>query len=146
MNANVALATSMERANGLSSGAFCLGKTHSIFEFELKFFVRKEFPFREELNKFIGDALHSGLIGKWLRDHQKKSHFQIEEKGSDVKMEHFFPVWMIYLTVNIVVILLFIAEKIVHNRVRQSRTISWFWLFAENFISPDRCFLLEDLS
>lgn len=146
MNTDVALAISFEWTNGLTSGAFCFGQTHSIFEYELKFIVRKEFSFCEELNTFIGDALSSGLIGKWLRDHQKKHHFQIEDPFSCVKVDNFLGIWKMYLTMNTLIILLFIVEKIVHNRVRQSKTISWFWLFVENFISPDRCFLREDLN
>lgn len=146
MRTDVALAISLARANGLFGSAFCFGRTHSIFEYELKFFVRKEFPFRSELNTFIGAAIRSGLIGKWLRDNQKKIHIQIMEPASYVKVEHLIGVWIIYSVIIGVTILLFIAEIIVHNRVRQPKTISWFWIFAEMFISPERCFLLEDLS
>lgn len=146
MNSDVALATNLERANELSSsGAFCFGQSHSIFEYELKFFVRKVFPFRDEFNKFIGDALCAGLIGKWRRDHQKMGHFQTMETVTDVNVEKLTGVWIILFTLNAVAILQFVIERIVYSRVRQPKTISWFWMFAEILISPDRCFLLDDL-
>lgn len=148
LNTDVALATNVERANELSSsGAFCFGQSsHSIFEYELKFFVRKVFPFRDEFNKFIGDALRAGLIDKWRRDHQKiGGHFQTMETVTDVNVEKLTGVWIIICILNAVAILQFVVERIVYSRVRQPKTISWFWMFAEILISPDRCFLLDDL-
>lgn len=146
------MAISRERIKSVGrrsiSRAFCLERNDVIYEYALKFIVRNDFPFIDELNAFISAAKSSGLIGKWLTDTQMKNHFYTDFSRpmiSRFNFEEMSGIWVLLFFLFSFDIFVFISEKIIRNQVQHHDQLSTFWNFAELLIDSDRHYLLDDL-
>lgn len=145
-NSNVAVGIS--RAHGLHSRThstsefYCFDKPEIIYEYDLKFLMRKDFPYSTELNRFIDMTGVAGLINKWY-SHGHTKVIKPENTYSQIKMENFYGGYMIWLILYISSIFLFALERFVYKKVTSSNT-SNFWIIAEMIIDSDRHFLLEN--
>lgn len=146
----LAVAISYEHAQNshliLSTDIYCFERSEIIYDYALKFLVRKDFGHLHQLNAFIKAASSSGLIEKWRLDNRIKS--QVENgKTSYFKtmnmdeLQGYFVVCAIMVTVNFVV---FLLEKYIHNKVREPNH-SRLWNIVEMIINPDRHFLKETI-
>lgn len=143
----LALAISREhvRSSHLNSQTFCFGNSDNIYEYALKFLVRKDIPYLKKLNEFIQLASARGLIEKWHSHNNRK--IQHSKKYNNIssrqlKIDHFKGVMIIYSVIMGFLFLTLYSERLIHKKARQPNP--WrFWLIAEMFIEPHRLFWLE---
>lgn len=146
---NSKMALGMSQALGLYSRSisscqlYCFENSEIIYEYALKFLMRNDFPYVNELNQFIGIASAAGLIGKWHSHIQMKIQ-QPRHKSSysHIKLESFYGVYVTWMGTQLAVILLFVVEKFVYTKATSSNPRK-IWIFLEMVIEPGRHFLLE---
>lgn len=121
---------------------YCFENSQSIYQYALKFLVRKHFPYLKELNEFIGRANAAGLIGKWRSNNNIRNFFKENPRNvGTFDKHHYFGALIVYGMILSTVIMSFCIEKIIYKRARMQDS-SRFWLYAEMFIEPKRYFLL----
>lgn len=102
-----------------SSQMYCFEKSEIIYEYALKFLMRHDFPYLNELNRFIGIASAAGLIEKWNSyDQMKIQQSRKTYAYSHIKLESFYGVYVIWISAQIAIILLFAFEKFVYIKAR----------------------------
>lgn len=141
-NPKLAVAISREHVQNnrfISTSQFYCFESENIYEYDLNFLVGKNIPFSKDLNEFIRRVIESGLIKKWHSD----SQIRIPNKYINTIHEQLDGVFLICYTMIVVVIFIFILEKIVYTKVRSPNT-SRYWKFIEMLIDPDRHFWLEN--
>ena len=145
-NYKLAVASSMERAQYFKSkrhfDVYSFTHPNQIHVYALKFLMRPNFPFANELNKFIEHATDGGLINKWRTKYQ--SHFKpkYQDETFFFKIENYLLIMVIFAHLIFLANFIFVLERIVFKRVQMRR---WrrFWRFVEMMIDPDRHFLLK---
>lgn len=146
-NSKVALAISNEHAYKSYSESnyefYCL-KEDFIYEYSLKFLVRKDFRYLNELNKFIQMTSSGGLIRKWHSNGRTRTHLKHRGKQFEqLKWINFIGLYCIWWILQIVIIISMFWERLVYKKVRSSNK-SKFWIISEMAIDPDRYFWLEN--
>lgn len=129
-----------------NTAIYCFKKTEIIYEYSLKFLIRKEFSYFNELNRFIGMASAGGLIKKWHTDCMipKKVHLNHNEMiYRTVKLENLQAILMILFIFVTFSFLVLSLECFVYKKVTGSNP-SRFWLIVQMIIDPDRHFFLEN--
>lgn len=147
-NSNIALAISREHAYKSKSESnfefYCL-KEEFIYEYALKFLVRKDFCYIKELNKFIQMANSGGLIEKWHSNVQNRTRFvkYEETQFKQMKMINVIGLYCVWWILQILTIISIFWERLVYRMVRSSKS-SKFWIISEMAIDPRRYFFLEN--
>lgn len=145
-NPKLAVATSRERAFNsrsiISMHLYCFEKSEVIYEYALKFLVRKDFPYLSELNWFIGQASASGLIEKWRIDSSARFQYTYNEINNQLTLQDGFGINIILLSCLLCATICLFIERFIHKKLKTLNP-SRFWQFAEMIIDPDRHFLLE---
>lgn len=124
---------------------YCLEQNGFRLERGFIFFLRNDFEFINEFNKFIVNAGQGGLIKKWLHSMDRRTYFsdeQIFERR--VTMEQLSILVLLWFLLILFTMFVFYAEKIIHKQIKR-RNANGFWIFAEMMIDPDRHFFLNDL-
>lgn len=104
--------------------------------------MRPNFPYSNELNRFIQQATEGGLINKWINNY--RWHLKVADQNEIVYIK--FQNWALFLGILLIVwlflISLFMLERTVHKKVRTigSRRI---WKYIEMMIDPVRRCLLN---
>lgn len=148
LNCNSKLAVAISRERALNSysklySKFCFEKFETIHEYPMTFFIRSDFVYLEELNKFIQMASANGLIKKWRVDNQIQRQYGIENTYQKLKLDHFYGcliIWCIILMIDFFILSL---ERLVYKKARMPNP-SRFWILFEMIIDSDRHFWLED--
>lgn len=114
---------------------------NQIYEYTLKFLMRPNFPFANDLNRFIQQATEGGLINKWINNY--RWHLKVADQNEIVYIK--FQNWALFLGILLIVwlflISLFMLERTVHKKVRTIGSRR-FWKYIEMMIDPvRRCFL-----
>lgn len=144
-NSKLAIATSRELAkninSGLTSSFYCFERSESIHEYAVKFLVRKNIPYLNKLNNFIGMASAGGLIEKWhenihINKHKPKENYQIQ-------LKHLAGIFMLWSILLFCIFGIFLIEVVVYKQVRKPNA-SRFWIICEIFLDSRRHFLLKD--
>lgn len=147
---NSKLAVAISREHSLNSHLispsqiYCFEKSEIIYEYALKFLIRKEFAYIEELNEFIRQASAGGLIEKWHKDsqfqhnyiHRPRTYFRLS-------MDNFYGTHLILLGLALAAIFIFLLELFVYKKVTKPNP-SKFWMTVEFVIDPVRYFWLEN--
>lgn len=151
-NVQQAIALSHEQVESFqresASKMFCFGRTDVVaYEYAPRFIVQKSFPYLKKFNAFISAARNSGWISKWLKENQRKKFFNIKSPPKDFvsKLADWFGILVMYFIIVPGVLFVFIAERIIHNRVQKYKKPIKFWAIAELLIDPYRHFLNNDL-
>lgn len=146
-NSRLAVAISRERdLNSIieTSSEFCFEKSETIHEYPMTLFVRRDFLYLENLNRFIQMASECGLIEKWHIDSQIQSHYKSNENiYKHLTLDNFrgiYIIWCIILLIDFFVLLL---ERFIHRKARMPNP-SRFWIIVEMFIDSDRHFWVEN--
>lgn len=150
-NSNLAVAVSRELARDghfrLAPQLYCFQKSEIIYDYLLKFLVRKHFPYLHELNDFVRTASESGLIEKWHTPNLNRNIINVEPiECNGIAMSDFIVLVVIYILLKIGSFFLLFLEKLVYKNVRKRNASGmWlkFWLYAEMAIDPDRHFFKE---
>lgn len=145
-NSKLAIAISYEHSqNSLSissqSSYHCFSKSEIIYEYALKFLVRKNFPHLRELNEFIQRASASGLIEKWRLKNQYRNNHPNDMFGY-LTFEHFLGIVILGCFLWILFIIFLFIERFVYTKNRTTNPLR-FWVFIEMVIDPHRHFMLE---
>lgn len=125
---------------------YCFENSDMIYNYAMKFFVRKDFPHLNELNAIIKRASAAGLIEKWRLNSQIKSKYK---QNNEVNAYHinsipdFYGMLLVYDCVLVIGILMLPFELLVY-RMKRTANSSRFWMYAEMAIGPDRLILLEN--
>lgn len=142
---DMAVAVPYERiqSSKLLSGShiFCFNKNDAIYRYDLKFLIRKDFPFFNELNEFIEVSSQAGLINKWLKMNEKQPKY-IDKKNINGKATGS---WFVVTGMMLVATLTFFAERLIYKKLERPNP-STVWIIGELAIDPERHFLLNDLN
>ena len=138
----VAISREHVRYSRLNLDTYCFKELEDIYHYELKFMVRKDFPYLNELNEFIRMAGATGLIEKWHSDRRIRYRKSNDNEIQSVSNYNLRGVYIIYFNVVVFVFLIVYCERLIHKKARQPNP-KRFWLIAEMIIDPDRHFWLE---
>lgn len=142
-NSQLAVAVSLEHAiNTRRAYVYCFKKTDVIYKYTLKFLIRKDFPYLNELNWFIRKASEGGLIEKWRIDNNIQSQYKYNAKSNHMTFQNVYGFGCILSGCCILTVLCLFIERFIYKRVR-SLNPSRIWLIIEMYIDPDRHFWLE---
>lgn len=143
-NSEIAVIISREHAHLMQKTYqyYCFDKSELIYEFALKFSVKKQFAHLNELNSFIKMSSASGLIEKWRLEYQPKVKPITKRHIQPLSTESAFGLFMLFAFYNILLISFSLFEKYVHKKARETNPLR-FWQLIEMLIDPDRHFLLE---
>lgn len=145
-NPRMSIAISREHAyNNPSipfSRIYCFEKSHIIYSYTLNFFVRKNFPYLDELDDFILITGATGLIEKWRTLDRIKPKVKYEERSIGVTSRTFFQVLFMFLTLCTLLPMMLLFERFVHKKAHKANA-SNIWILFEIFIDSDRHFMLE---
>lgn len=122
----------------------CFEYPQIIYEYPLKMLIRTDFPFQNELNKFIEKATEGGLIVKWLKNYRSFGKEKSQYQYTTFKIESFPIALGIYIFMITLALITVIMEKLVHGKVRTPNSKP-IWRYIEMAIDPYRYFLLKDL-
>lgn len=144
---NLAVAISQEHAHNSRlipfSKLYCFQASEIIYEYALKFLVRRNFPLTPKLNEFIRTASATGLIKKWHDETQIQYQFKNQKPDNNqLILRDTLSVGILGFLCFILIFICFLFETFVHKRAKKTNP-SLFWLLAEMFIDGDRQFLLE---
>lgn len=149
-NSKLAVALSREytRWIRLSSALqfYCFEKPEIIHSYALKFFLRKDFLYMNELNKFIKAASESGLIEKWrsyVNIQSINTQNSAERKSGLITLENIYGALGLWIVLQTLVLCIFLLEMLIHRQARKSNRVRRFWIFVEKIISPERHFMLK---
>lgn len=120
----------------------CFEKSEIIYEYALKFLVRRNFPYFNELNRFIQMASSSGLIEKWRSTNQNPFDYK-EMFFGYLTFDYFLGIVILGSILWILLIVFIFVERIVHTKNREPNP-SQFWVIFEMVIDPDRHFMLDN--
>lgn len=147
-NEKLAVAVSYEHVRSslllLKSKIHCFDKNESIQEFAVRFLVRKNFTFTNQLNDVIRFANDNGLIVHWLEMNRMIPHFHDNPTVLSIYVD-IQAVWIVFTSLIGFAVFVLIAERIIHRKSIEINN-GRFWFIAEILIHPDRQFLLYDLS
>lgn len=145
-NSRLAVAISREHSQNsrllLAHDYHCFGKSNIIYEYALKFLVRKNFQYFNDLNRFIQMASSSGLIEKWRSKTQNRFDYTDSFFGY-LTFEYFLGIVILGSILWILLIIFLFIERIVHAKNRKPNPTR-FWIIFEMVIDPDRHFMLEN--
>lgn len=149
-NNKLAVATSLERVQNdrlILKWVHCFDESTNIQKYPTRIFMRNDFPFQIDLNKFIERVIENGLVVKWA----KRNIFGCfkEQASQQQYIEYTFESQVVLCQITIGLLLfaslVLIFERIVHKKAQANNT-SRFWRYIEMSIDPNRYFLLNDLS
>lgn len=123
---------------------FCFNSPDNIYDYALKFLMRKDFPLAEKLNEFIKDTSEYGIITKWLNEYRYKTGKQTKLEYQTFNEQHISVAWTLFLSLQIFAFCILLVEILVHKKVQQLSVP--FWRVLEMIIDPHRHFLNSDLS
>ena len=127
------------------SQLYCFQNSEIIHKYALKFFIRNDFRYLKQLNKFVEMAHAGGLIKHWYSNKLMKitqNRVRAERSYNQLELRHFYGTFSLYLTIAMVPILALILERIVYAKAR-ARNAKRFWKTIEMLIDPERYFMLE---
>ena len=138
----VAISRAHVRNSRLSLQTFCFEMLEDIHDYELKFLVRKDFPYLNELNEFIRMASANGLIENWHAKRRIRYAKGYNDENYETNSDSYKGIWMIYSVVLGFMLLTLYCERLIHKKARQPNP-KRFWLIAEMIIDPNRHFWLK---
>lgn len=144
----LAIATSYERIRKYQSNSgaklYCFNDMNNLYGYPLKILMQKNFPYADELNRFIMHASEGGLIYKWLK-RRNRSEKPTKLHYFYFKLESLLFGGTIFLGTTALTFLILFVEMIVFKNVQKANP-ALIWLFMDMAIDPERHFLLEDLT
>lgn len=148
LNWNSKLAVALSHEHAMNSHLISISQLYCfdevIYEYALKFLVRRDFAYTKELNKFIQMASAGGLIKQWHKNNKIRSMYKYEQEISlQVTAEKEFGFAIIWLILMTSVILFAFFEQIVYKKARAPNP-SRFWMMIDLIIDSDRHFWLEN--
>lgn len=149
-NDRLAVATSFDHFRNdriLSKFVYCFDEANNIQTYPLKVFVRKDFPYQVELNKFIQYISENGLTIKWYKKHKFGPFFERPPTYQfiEISIEMFLIIGSVAIIGLFVILLILLLERMVFKKIQSQGAIR-LWHYIEMIIDPYRHFLLEDLS
>lgn len=146
-DSELAVAVSREHAYNQhldsSSQFYCFEKSEIIHEYTPTFLMQKDFPYFNELNRFIQRASAAGLIDKWHTDVKTPTYSRRKGKSyRQIKLQNFYGVYIIWFTLQLLVLVTFLLERFIHKKMKAHQP-SRVWILAQMYIDPERHFLLE---
>lgn len=144
-NRELAVAISREyvRHSRLNNQIFCIEKSDVIYDYALKFLVRKNFQYLNELNIFIRMASTRGLVEKWHSEgrirYQKKFN---ENIYNYINNDSYKGTWLVYFMLLGTIFFILYCERLIHKKTHEPNPRR-FWLIAEMMIDPFRHFWLK---
>lgn len=138
--------TKFRNDRSLFTSYYCFDRFNSFYGYSLKFLMRKNMDLINALNRFIEQAIESGLINKWLKGNQfepfneKPPEFQYIEAD----ISNYVIVILMCSCILLFASLILYIEKFVDKKVRANNSAR-FWRYIEMGIDADRHFLLNDL-
>lgn len=146
----LAVATSFDRIRNhrvFSKSVYCFDESNNIQTYPLKMFMRKDFPFQGELNKFIQIIGENGLSVKWRKGHIFGSFAEKPPKFSYsfVSFEAISVLVFNCIILLLSAVLFVFVEFFIYKKARTPGTAR-VWRFIEMAIDPYRYFLLNDLT
>lgn len=140
----VSLANVENDENILKLDLFCFNNQNHIYEYPLKMFASKQFPFMVELNRIIKMATESGLIVKWLKGIQYGPICEIKPlfEYIDVTFEMFAVFLVIISSMYLFTIFILIIERITFKEI-QLQNVRPLWRFTDMMINAKRYYLVE---
>lgn len=147
-NSKLAVAISREHAHNnqfISTSKFhCFENLEIIHGYSLKFLVREDFKYLNNLNEFIQMASSTGLVKKWRMESEIRSKYKhIEKIYGFLTFENFYVTYFEWFVLEISITLILLLERFVHRKVRKVNH-SRIWTHIEMFIDPFRHFWLEN--
>lgn len=147
-NPKLAVAISREHAhnNRLISNSkfYCFRNSEIIYDYALKFLVRKDFSYLAQLNSFIGMTSASGLIEKWHINSRIKSQYTHSTKEYGIlTIENIGVTYLGWFAIALCTILVFFVEILVHKMAKKPNARR-IWKLIEMFINSDRHFWLKN--
>lgn len=147
-NNKLAVATSSERVQNdrlISKFVHCFDEPNHIRRLSLKIFMRKDFPLRNELNRFIERVTEGGLIEKWENIRGAPVEKPPTFSYTEITLKVFLNI--AYFSTGMVLIAVFtlLCERFVHKKARAPGAPRR-WRYIEMMIDPFRYLLLNDLS
>lgn len=124
---------------------YCFGNSNSLHEYELTLLLRKNFPYLNEMNKFLKYASGVGLIEKWLKNYRSIAEKPPSYDYEMFKAESLYIAFTVFLCMMFASFIVVIMEKFVHKTVRTGNG-GRFWRYIEIIIDPYRYLLLNDLA
>lgn len=146
-NQRLAVAISLEQAQSsrYASKIYCFRKSDAFLAYSLQILVRKDFPFLEELNKFINAASASGLIEKWQTDNKARCDFKYPtDRFHQMTMDNFVTFFILWISLAIVPCFVFVLENVIFYMTHKQNPTK-FSHYLELWIDGDRHFLLDDI-
>lgn len=147
-NSKLAVAISLAHAHKSSlispSEIYCFDESEIIHDYALKFLIRKDFHYLNELNTFIQMTSEGGLIEKWFSNssiHTHLEHFKLDNR--QIAMKHLQGAFLLGFLLTILSFCLLFLERFIYKKMKSHKPHQ-FWAFIEMLIDPDRHFLLEN--
>lgn len=125
---------------------YCFERAESIHNYALKFYVRSNFPYVNELNAFIEALSENGLIEKWRADNGIAYKFQsVRQDSEDIKITLQKIIGLLCFTIILQLLIVFVlfSEILIHKCARKTNCHR-FWIIAEKTINPVRYFMVEN--
>lgn len=126
------------------SQIYCFDGSETIHDYTLKFLVRKNFTYMNQLNAFIQMSSEGGLIKKWYSNSSGRTrdeHFKQLDK--QINLKHFHGLLAVEILMKAFTICMFLFEKYVYMKMQMLQPHR-LWVFVEMIIDPDRHFMLEN--
>lgn len=147
-NSKLAVALSREYAlnNRLISNSkfYCFEKSEIIYNYALKFLVRKDFSYLKELNTYFSMTASNGLIEKWYSACRIRSRVEHNERKYGIlTIEYFQMTYFEWLCIEMATILILLIEMLVYKESRKPNP-SRIWILIDMFIDSDRHFWLKN--
>lgn len=95
--------------------------------------MRKDFHLLNELNNFIFHASEYGLISKWLMVYRSLTEEKPNYRFITFQFEALAVTNVIYLSINLLALIVTVTEIIVHKKIRTKSMIR-FWKLLEMLI------------
>lgn len=147
-NAKLAVAISHEHAHNnrliSKSKFYCFKNSEIIYDYALKFLVRKDFPHLKQLNAFIGMTSASGFIKKWHIISRVEPQYTYSPKVYGIlTIENVGVTYIAWFTIALSTFLVFFLEMFIHKMAIKPNS-SRIWKLIEMFINSDRHFWLKN--
>lgn len=121
---------------------YCFGNMNEMYEYDLKFLIRKNFKLFKKFNEFIGASQGAGLINKWLKLSQRRPKMRQSNRKLYIIEAH--SGWLIACGMLLGATVTFFVEHLVYRNISKSKPTK-LWKFFDFLINPNRYFFLNNL-
>lgn len=123
---------------------YCFKDFEVINNYNLKILMKMNFTFVDELNNFIGRAVETGLIKKWLKNEETIYKYTRVDDNYILTTQIMYSGFILCFSVVVFAILVAIAEKVVYAKAKQPNAKK-AWIIAEKTFNPYRYFLHNNI-